>query len=89
MRSIGIDIGKEKCIVYVADGKGKVHDVSRDSSGPSAFGKIPEAFDISFVVMVQPVADPRGTAYQDVSSLFHGHVAHTYHATVTIRVQTL
>lgn len=37
-----------------------VNDVVRDSFGPSASGKIPEAFETSFVVTVQPVANPRG-----------------------------
>ena len=37
-------------------------------------------FEASFVVTAQPVTDPRGTPYQDVSSLFHGHVAHENHA---------
>ena len=56
------------------------HDVSRNSSGPSTSGKIPEAFEASFVVTVQLVADPRGTAYLEVGSLLHGHVKHAYHA---------
>ena len=89
MRNIGIDIGKEKCIVYVADGKGKVHDVSRYSSGPSAFGKIPEAFEASFVETVQPVANPRGTAYLKADSLIHEHVKHPHMRTATILARTL
>ena len=31
--------------------------------------KIPEAFEAFFVVMTQPVADPRGTAYLDADGL--------------------
>ena len=80
MRNIGINIGKERCIVYVADGKGRVHDVSRDSSGPSAFGKIPEVFKASFVVAVQPVVNPRGTAYLNAGSILHEHVKHAHGA---------
>ena len=71
MRNIGIDIGKGKCIVCAADGREKVHDVAQDSSGPSASGKIPEAFQASFVVTAQPVADPRGTVYLEVGSILH------------------
>ena len=57
-----------------------VHGISGNSSGPSASGKIPEAFKASFVVTAQPVAGPRGTVYQDAGSLIHGHVKHTHHA---------
>ena len=54
--------------------------VSDNSSGPSISGKIPEAFEASFVVTAQSVTDPRGTAYLEVGSLLHGYVKHTYHA---------
>ena len=37
-------------------------------------------FKASFVVTAQLVADPGGAPYQDVSSLFHGHVKHMHHA---------
>ena len=57
-----------------------IHDVSQNSSGPSTSGKIPEAFEASFVVAAQPVADPRGTVYLEVGSLLHEHVKHTHHA---------
>ena len=57
-----------------------LHNVSQNSSGPAASGKIPEAFQASFVVAAQPVADPRGTVYLEVGSLIHGHVKHAYHA---------
>ena len=57
-----------------------VHDASRNSSGPSASGKIPEAFQASVVVTVQPVADPVGAPYQIVGSLLRGHVEHANHA---------
>ena len=80
MRNIGIDIGRGKCIVYMADGKGKVHDVAQNSSGPPMPGKIPEAFQASFVVAAQPAADPGGTTHQDANSLIHGHVKHADHA---------
>ena len=43
-----------------------IHDVSQNSSGPSASGKIPEAFEASVVVTAQPVANPCGTVYQEV-----------------------
>ena len=46
-----------------------LHNVSRNPSGPSTLEKIPEAFEASFVVMTQPVADPRGTAYLDADGL--------------------
>ena len=48
-----------------------IHDVARDSSESAASGKIPEAFEASFVVAAQPVADPRGTVYLEVDSLLH------------------
>ena len=51
-----------------------------DSSGPPASGKIPEAFEASFVVTAQPVADPRGTVHLEVGNLLHGHVKYVYHA---------
>ena len=57
-----------------------LHNVSQNSSGPPASGKIPEAFQAFFVVTAQSVADPRGTAYLDAGSFFYGHVAHAHHA---------
>ena len=41
--------------------------------------KIPEAFEASFVVTVQLVADPRGTVHLKVDSLIHVYVKHVYH----------
>ena len=53
-----------------------LHNVSRNPSGPSTSGKIPEIF----VVAAQPFADPCGAAYLDAGSFFYGHVAHAHHA---------
>ena len=56
------------------------HGVPGNSSGPSASGKIPEAFKASFVVTEQPVTDPHWALHQNVGSIIHGHVAHASHA---------
>ncbi len=50
-----------------------IHDVLQNSSGPPASGKIPEAFQASFVVTAQPVTDPRGTVYQDAPRTCQAH----------------
>ena len=57
-----------------------VDDILRNSSGPSASGKITEALQAPVVEAAQPVTDPVWATSLDVGSLLHGHVAHAHHA---------
>ncbi len=80
MGNTGIYIGKGKCIVCVAGDKRKVHDVLRNSSGQPMPGKVPEAFEASFVVAVQPVANSVWVPNQDVDCLPHWDVSYANYA---------
>ena len=56
-----------------------VKGISQNPPGPSASGKIPEAFEAS-VVTAQQVMNPVRATSLDVGSFAHGHVAHANHA---------